>query len=159
VNRDPIGYDGGTLNLYEYVNGMPLVGLDPYGLQLQIPDCCTVEKIKSDAAGYKKCFQDALDDRIGKIRVATNTERIQTKMNNNAYSRAKANCRKVCGGYFYQECVFLCDKSAGVWYFATKGAILLEYRVAVSAAELQFFRDLKNCKGKFTCATYSPMLP
>ncbi len=31
VNRDPIGYDGGTLNLYEYVNGMPLVGVDPSG--------------------------------------------------------------------------------------------------------------------------------
>ncbi|WP_218932090.1 RHS repeat-associated core domain-containing protein [Adhaeretor mobilis] len=31
VNRDPIGYDGGTLNLYEYVGGMPLMMLDPNG--------------------------------------------------------------------------------------------------------------------------------
>jgi len=31
VNRDPIGYDGGTWNLYEYVNGMPLDGVDPSG--------------------------------------------------------------------------------------------------------------------------------
>ena len=30
VNRDPIGYVDGY-NLYEYVNGMPLVGLDPSG--------------------------------------------------------------------------------------------------------------------------------
>ncbi len=27
LNRDPIGYEGGTLNLYEYVNGMPLDGV------------------------------------------------------------------------------------------------------------------------------------
>ena len=31
VNRDPIGYEGGGYNLYEYVNGMPLGGLDPDG--------------------------------------------------------------------------------------------------------------------------------
>jgi len=31
VNRDPIGYEGGTLNLYEYVGGMPTIGLDPQG--------------------------------------------------------------------------------------------------------------------------------
>ncbi|MCA9233317.1 MAG: hypothetical protein KDA57_21915 [Planctomycetales bacterium] len=31
VNRDPIGYDGATLNLYEYLNGMPITELDPNG--------------------------------------------------------------------------------------------------------------------------------
>ena len=32
VSRDPIGYEGGSNNLYEYVNGMPLGGFDPIGL-------------------------------------------------------------------------------------------------------------------------------
>ena len=31
VNRDPIEYFGSEWNLYEYVNGMPAVGLDPLG--------------------------------------------------------------------------------------------------------------------------------
>ena len=31
VTRDPIGYDAGDMNLYQYVGGMPLVGLDPDG--------------------------------------------------------------------------------------------------------------------------------
>jgi RHS repeat-associated protein len=32
LNRDPIGYEGSPYNLYEYVNGMPIGGLDPEGL-------------------------------------------------------------------------------------------------------------------------------
>ena len=32
VNRDPIGYWGSEWNLYEYVNGMPMVAIDPFGL-------------------------------------------------------------------------------------------------------------------------------
>ena len=32
VNRDPIGYAGGDLNLYGYVGNMPARGLDPSGL-------------------------------------------------------------------------------------------------------------------------------
>ncbi len=39
INRDPIGYGGGTLNLYEYVNGMPPVGLDPEGLLSREENC------------------------------------------------------------------------------------------------------------------------
>jgi len=35
VNRDPIGYRGG-MNLFEYVNGMPLDGLDPNGLEREM---------------------------------------------------------------------------------------------------------------------------
>jgi RHS repeat-associated protein len=31
INRDPIGQDGGA-NLYQYVGGSPLMGIDPYGL-------------------------------------------------------------------------------------------------------------------------------
>jgi len=31
VNRDPNRYGGSKWNLYEYVNGMPLVALDPSG--------------------------------------------------------------------------------------------------------------------------------
>ena len=34
VNRDPIGYAGSPWNLYQYVNSMPLNGLDPSGLIL-----------------------------------------------------------------------------------------------------------------------------
>ncbi|MFU8830160.1 MAG: RHS repeat-associated core domain-containing protein [Phycisphaerales bacterium] len=35
ANRDPIGYAGGGQNLYEYVNGDPVLGLDPSGLFLE----------------------------------------------------------------------------------------------------------------------------
>ena len=31
VSRDPIGYRGGTNNLYEYVNGKPTTSIDPHG--------------------------------------------------------------------------------------------------------------------------------
>jgi RHS repeat-associated protein len=33
VNRDPIGYEGGSWNLYEYGPSNPLLFVDPYGLQ------------------------------------------------------------------------------------------------------------------------------
>jgi RHS repeat-associated protein len=33
LSRDPIGYDGGSWNLYEYVRGAPLVAVDPFGLR------------------------------------------------------------------------------------------------------------------------------
>lgn len=32
LSRDPLGFDGGDLNLYAYVGGNPLVGIDPKGL-------------------------------------------------------------------------------------------------------------------------------
>jgi RHS repeat-associated protein len=38
VSRDPIGYDGGSLNLYEYLTGSPLRGVDPLGLQGTTPN-------------------------------------------------------------------------------------------------------------------------
>ena len=44
VSRDPIGYEGSEWNLYEYVNGMPIVHLDPEGL-----------------GAYERCLQDAQD--------------------------------------------------------------------------------------------------
>jgi RHS repeat-associated protein len=31
VSRDPIGYDGGSMNLYAYVGGNPIKDVDPYG--------------------------------------------------------------------------------------------------------------------------------
>lgn len=37
INRDPIVYDAGTWNLYEYVYDSPLVEVDPLGLQQAIP--------------------------------------------------------------------------------------------------------------------------
>jgi len=39
LSRDPIGYEGSQWNLYEYVGGNPLIGLDPSGLA-----CRFVEK-------------------------------------------------------------------------------------------------------------------
>jgi RHS repeat-associated protein len=33
VSRDPIGFEGGSLNLFEYVSSNPLFGLDPLGLR------------------------------------------------------------------------------------------------------------------------------
>jgi len=33
VNRDPIGYEGGTNNLYEYVGSDPVFWVDPQGLE------------------------------------------------------------------------------------------------------------------------------
>ena len=41
-SRDPIGYEGSEWNLYEHVEGMPLIGLDPSGMTLitQCEDDC-----------------------------------------------------------------------------------------------------------------------
>jgi hypothetical protein len=41
-SRDPVGYQGSPWNLYEYVGGRPLVGMDPMGLTLltQCEDHC-----------------------------------------------------------------------------------------------------------------------
>jgi len=58
VNRDPIGYRGGDMNLYGYVNGMPTYWVDPSGLE-----CCPPPN--SD-----ECEEalDKLNDLIEKVR-------------------------------------------------------------------------------------------
>jgi len=33
LSRDPIGFEGGDLNLYAYIGGNPMVGIDPSGLE------------------------------------------------------------------------------------------------------------------------------
>jgi RHS repeat-associated protein len=38
VSRDPIGFAGGSWNLYDYVEGNPLIGVDPFGLR-----CCVCD--------------------------------------------------------------------------------------------------------------------
>jgi RHS repeat-associated protein len=56
LTRDPIGYDGGGPNLYEYVLGAPIDALDPVGL------CSTTIKFNCEFpgyhAGFKKWFFD-----------------------------------------------------------------------------------------------------
>lgn len=37
-SRDPIGYEGSPWNLYEYLNGLPLLGTDPTG-QVSLLNC------------------------------------------------------------------------------------------------------------------------
>ncbi len=49
VNRDPIGYSGGTNNLYEYVGGMPVTRFDPDGLKT--PRTTEAECCKQWASG------------------------------------------------------------------------------------------------------------
>ncbi len=59
VNRDPIGYRGGP-NLYEYVNGMPLDGLDPSGFIGAVD--CAWEHLKCVARSnktYQGCYANA----------------------------------------------------------------------------------------------------
>src|SRR5262249_11847622 len=36
LSRDPIGYEGGSPNLYEYVASRPVSGVDPMGTQLAL---------------------------------------------------------------------------------------------------------------------------
>ena len=57
VNRDPIGYEGSQWNLYEYVNGKPLVSVDPVGLASPVTWILNCNKIPSltKAAHRKKC--------------------------------------------------------------------------------------------------------
>jgi RHS repeat-associated protein len=51
VNRDPIGYRGGTSNLYEFVRARPILIGDPLGLATPSrPDCCSGKNCKWD--GY-----------------------------------------------------------------------------------------------------------
>jgi len=36
ISEDPIGFDGGDVNLYAYVNNNPVMGIDPWGLEATI---------------------------------------------------------------------------------------------------------------------------
>jgi RHS repeat-associated protein len=60
ANRDPIGYAGGTLNLYQYVESKPLIRLDSYGL-FSLAECAERGRICREAGSdaYRKCMEDA----------------------------------------------------------------------------------------------------
>jgi RHS repeat-associated protein len=37
ISEDPLGFGGGDLNLYAYVGNNPVMGVDPWGLKLNVP--------------------------------------------------------------------------------------------------------------------------
>jgi len=41
MTQDPIGFDGGDVNLYRYVSNMPMVGVDPNGMHPTISKNCS----------------------------------------------------------------------------------------------------------------------
>ena len=53
MNRDPIGYMGVELNLYEYVKSSPVFLLDALGLYSSGPSCADI---------LSDCLDDALRD-------------------------------------------------------------------------------------------------
>ena len=57
VNRDPIEYEAGAYNLYEYVSGMPLIALDPEGLCgsvcFAVLTCSTIPDFPAELARQK----------------------------------------------------------------------------------------------------------
>ncbi len=75
VNRDPIGYEGSEWNLYEYVNGIPLNGLDPTGEKVSGKVCvssnCTkafsIKPEDKGGAGSVKPGQCEDADAVGSV--------------------------------------------------------------------------------------------
>jgi len=59
VNRDPIGYEGGTLNLYEYAEGGPINFTDHLGLEV---DTINQTIWQSILKGKWKNAADLIDD-------------------------------------------------------------------------------------------------
>ena len=66
-SRDPIGYDGGSNNLYQYVQSRPLVLADPMGLQavnpvpssspVNLATCSAKHPPSTDWDGYARCLE------------------------------------------------------------------------------------------------------
>ncbi len=56
INRDPIGYGGGN-NLYGYVNGNPVNGVDYFGLE------CDAHDVREHVWAYQRCMQKAASRR------------------------------------------------------------------------------------------------
>ena len=54
VSRDPIGYEGGSANLYQYVGSSPVTWSDPLGLKLDNSPNCEKEKGVGSAMKMKK---------------------------------------------------------------------------------------------------------
>ena len=66
LSRDPIGYGGDQLNLYQYANGSPLCFADPSGALAWVPiACCTCGATLAIKFGtpIAVCFWYALDYR------------------------------------------------------------------------------------------------
>jgi RHS repeat-associated protein len=69
VSRDPIGYDGGSLDLYEYVGGRALVALDPLGLKsTETSVVCGDKEVDGFEQRFTLYFEDCDDIQILKTK-------------------------------------------------------------------------------------------
>ncbi|RLS74517.1 MAG: hypothetical protein DWH99_00830 [Planctomycetota bacterium] len=69
LSRDPIGFEGESPSLYQYVQSSPTYYLDPFGLIRKLPPCKQIPKLDPKDPPVMPTYPTGLPDPIDPIRL------------------------------------------------------------------------------------------
>jgi len=146
VNRDPIGYEGGQWNLYEYVTSDPVAFSDPYGERKCHPVLEGGSRNSKPQRKPGKTVGSAVGSYVGAVRWSANNSGaiLRSRVSGNAGGdplrafawskitvKCKCNCEKECKasfvvagvGFGYSEVGDIEDEKGSDYFIANAGIL------------------------------------
>ena len=124
LQRDPIEYDGGSINLHEYVLSSPLSWIDPLGLETRVKDGPCGPPPDEEDEEKEKCLRAAEQSRKNCIKGAISGDPLASTVEDciDNYNKFRKACEdgtagqhdeKVMRGWDYVDCVGRCIDAGG----------------------------------------------
>ena len=137
LGRDPIGFEGSPWNLCEYVNGQPVIGVDPSGLA-------------TDDEPYRLCLATAsqtYDNTVDNYRQRYRTLVTQLEIDT---TTELANCESVGSS---EVAIWFCKREVQLGSGITASAYITAYVANLANARLWLELEIIKCTRKFPCVT------